>query len=94
MLKRILSKYAVYCPECNEELYTVAFGNDVDKLKCKKCDKEYLYISRKRSLQIINKEYSDNYTKFQPILGEYPGIPTSKVYCPRFIQVLLKHYLY
>ncbi|MGG3455885.1 hypothetical protein [Paenibacillus rhizolycopersici] len=86
--KKILSKYAVYCPDCKKELNTVAFGKEIDKLKCFECNKQFEFIKSTRALNLYYNDDNDKYNKFNEILGEYPGVPTSLVYCPRILKII------
>ncbi|WP_229717118.1 hypothetical protein, partial [Paenibacillus aceti] len=49
---------------------------------------------KNREVRVISNSFFDQYKDFEFLLGEYPGIPTSKVYCPKIYRVLFKKWLY
>ncbi|QVK18244.1 hypothetical protein KHQ81_00565 [Mycoplasmatota bacterium] len=47
-IEKLISKYAIYCPYCNDELYWNASFKDTDILECKTCKLYFKYKGNKK----------------------------------------------
>lgn len=89
MKKLITQKYAIYCPDCGEELsiYSI-FSIHEFALKCNSCGSGFHYDKNKKLLNPssaadeIHKEIS-KYDKYHQY---YDGIPTSDEFMPRWLR--------
>ncbi len=84
-----IDKYRVECNKCSSELYVVGFGGESDKLKCFNCSIYYDYNKSTRILR-DDVDYPKLLKKWDTGSGEYPGIASSKIYCPWYLKMLLK----
>lgn len=90
--KRLLKRFAVYCPNCKNELNVYStFSLMQFALKCNVCNQGYVYERDTKSLEPSDiTDKIEEQWKHDAYHQYYQGVPTSQQFMPR----ILKKYLF
>lgn len=91
--ENIHKKYSILCPKCKNELIWGRRSNEIDQLKCRKCEIFYDMDRETKKLSISNKDTIISLNDIMRSHGLDTDVfltPTSIWYKPRWVRYIEK----